>query len=89
MGVAVEEVLQVDKHPASLTHEVLDRVAHHREVLLERCSERLGDVTHIRLRDQSDRRRLSGQQRLHLGIVTHRDAGPAGRAEGHEVGALQ
>ena len=46
-------------------------------------------MPHVRLGHQRDRRAPAVEQRLHLGVIGHCDAGPPGRTERHQVGALE
>ena len=61
--VAVEEVLDVDEHPAAVADEELDGVGDHRLALVERRLQRLGDVVLGALGDDAHRRR-AGLERL-------------------------
>ena len=87
--VAVEEVLEVDEDPTSLAHEVLDGVAHHGEVLVQRGSERLGDMPDVGLGNQRDDGGLGVQQGLHLGVLADGEARSPRGAEGHQLGTRQ
>jgi hypothetical protein len=88
-GVPVEEVLAVDEHPPAVRHEERHGVAHHGQVLLERGPQRLAHVPDVGLGDQADHRRLGVQQRAHLGVVLHADAGLAGGPERDQLGVPQ
>ena len=88
-GVPVEEVLAVDEHPPAVRHEERHGVAHHGQVLLERGPQRLAHVPDVGLGDQADHRRLGVQQRAHLGVVRHADAGLAGGPERDQLGVPQ
>ena len=83
-AVAVEEVLGVEEDRLPLLAQVRDRVAHHREVLLERGAQRELDVAVVRLRDEGDDARAGVTEGTHEGVVGSTYAGPAGGAEGRE-----
>ena len=84
--VAVEEVLGVEEHPTPLSHEVLDRVGHHRDALVERRAERLGDVVVPALADDADHLGAGGQQVLERLVLVDLALDPPGRAERDERG---
>lgn len=88
-AVAVEEVLAVHEDPAALLAEVGDGVADHLQVLLQGGAQRQLDVPVVRLGHQRDHRGAGFQERLHLGVLGRAAAGPAGRAERHELGVLE
>ena len=83
-AVAVEEVLGVEEDRLPLLAQVRDRVAHHREVLLERGAQRELDVAVVRLRDEGDDAGAGVAEGTHERVVGSPYAGPAGGAEGRE-----
>ena len=89
VAVAVEEVLGVQEHPLPLGAQVGDRVAHHREVLLQRRTQRQLDVPVVRLRDERDHSGTGVTQRGDQRVVGRLHAGATGGAEGRELRVLQ
>ena len=87
--VAVEEVLRVEEHLLALGPQVLDGVADHREVLLERGPQRELDVPLVRLRDQRHHARAAVAERGDQRVVGGAYAGPTGRPEGRELRVLE
>ena len=88
-AVAVEEVLGVEEHLLPLLAEVGDRVADHREVLLERGAQRELDVAVVRLGDQRHDAGAGVAQRGHQRVVGRGDPGPAGGPERREPRVAQ
>ena len=87
--VAVEEVLAVDEHALTLGAQVLDGVAHHREVLLQRRAQRELDVLVVALRHQRHDRGAGLTQRGDESVVGRRTVRAPGGAERRERGVLQ
>ena len=85
-AVAVEEVLAVDEDAAALVAQVGDGVADHLQVLVERGAQGELHVAVVRLGDERDHAGAGLAAGLHLRVLGRRDAGPAGRAEGDELG---
>src|SRR5215207_2340114 len=81
VGVAVEEVLAVEEHPAALGDQEAHGVGHHRQVLLRRGAQRLPHVPQVGLGDQADDRGLRVPQRQHLRVGRRARPGLAGGAE--------
>ena len=89
VAVAVEEVLGVEEHLLALRAQVLDGVADHREVLLERGAQGQLDVPVVGLRDQRHHARAAVAQRADQRVVGRLHAGPAGGAERRELRVAQ
>ena len=87
--VAVEEMLGVDEDPASFTAQVLDRVADHREVLVERGLQCLEHVPVVTLGDEAHDGRFGISQRRHLRVVGGLHVRLAGRTERTERCVLE
>nr|BFE82996.1 hypothetical protein GCM10020093_055970 [Planobispora longispora] len=87
--VAVEEVLGVEEDSLALRTEVRDRVADHREVLLESRAEGQLHVPVVALGDKGHDRRAGFAQCGHQWVVGCLHTGPAGRAERGELRVLQ
>ena len=66
---AVEEVLGIEEHPLALRNQILDRVGHHGDTLVERGLERLGDVVVPALADDADDLR-TGRDEIGQGLIT-------------------
>jgi hypothetical protein len=86
---AIEEVLGVDHDPAPLPGQVPHGVAQHGEVLLARGAQRQLDVTAVTLGDQGHDGGPGVQERAHLRVFGHREVGPAGRPERHQLRVTQ
>ncbi len=87
--VAVEEVLTVDEHPASVGDEMGHRIGDHGEVLLQRGVQGAEDVLVVALGDDADHLGAGVQQRLHLRILGSLGAYLAGGPEGDQLGVLE
>ena len=87
--VAVEEVLEVDEHHATLPGEELDRVGDHRRALVERRLQRFDHLVLGALGHDAHRRGVGLDQVAQGRVVVDLAAGPAGRAERHERGGRQ
>jgi hypothetical protein len=87
--VAVEEVLAVQEHATPGRAQERDRVAHHRQVLVQRGAQRLLDMPDVGLGHQRGHRCTRVDQRLHLRVVLDGHAGPAGGAERHHHRVLE
>ena len=89
VAVAVEEVLGVEEHPLPLGAQVGDGVADHREVLLQRRTQRQLDVPVVRLRHQRHDAGAGVTQRRDQRVVGRLHAGPPGGPERRELRVLQ
>jgi hypothetical protein len=87
--VAVEEMLRVVEDPPPLVLQIRDRVPDEFQILGQRDAERVRHVQVPALAEQRDRLGLRRQQRLEIGVLLHRIAGLAGRAEGHHRRMLE
>ena len=88
-AVAVEEVLGVEEDGLPLLAQVAHRVAHHREVLLQRGAQRELDVPVVRLRDEGDDARPAVPQGRDQRVVGSAYAGTTGGAERREPRVAQ
>ena len=69
-SVPVEEMLGVEEHPPALRPQERDRVAHHRDALVQVGAQRLGDVQVPRLAHQTDDLGAGLEQvAQHLGVL--------------------
>ncbi len=88
-SVAVEEVLAVDEDVLAQPDQVGDGVVHHRQVLLQRGAQCVGDVPVVTLGDDADVLGAGIDQRLGQGIGGSAAASLAGRAEGDQTGIAE
>ena len=83
---AVEKVLGIVQHLATVLLQVGNGVGDHREVFLQGDLEDLGDVQGPGLAHDGDGRRLRIEQHLHLGVFFDLHLATAGHAEGGDFG---
>ena len=87
--VAVEEMLGIVNHFASVAGEIGYGLANHAQIL---CGRRLKDVAHVQIpafAEEGDNRRVGLKQQLNLLVVCRVSVPFAGRAEGCQTGVLQ
>ena len=89
LGETVEEVLGVEVNLAPERRHVLERLADHREVLLERRVQDRVDLGGDALADEGHNGRVRLAQRDDVEVGRGVGVGLAGPAEGHEFGVLQ
>lgn len=82
-------MLAVDEDPAALLAQEGDGVADHLQVLFEGGAQGEFHMAVVGLGDQRDHRGAGLQQCLDLGVLGGLATGPAGRAEGDQLGVLE
>ena len=87
--VAVEEMLGVEHRLGATRDRQRDALLDHGEILAALDAERDIDLEVPALADHADGRRARPHQRGQPRIIAHAAAGPAGHAEGGELGRLQ